>query len=142
LTVLVDTNVLIDLVVDRLPWSAEAKRFFDVASKRGVRVLVTAVALPTLFYIVRRLAGQDLAFDAVDRTLAGAEVVTVDRAIILAARAMPGRDFEDNIQIACAVASSADAIVTRDAQHFGASPVAAKTPQELLAAFATTKPAP
>ena len=47
-----------------------------------------------------------------------------------------GIDFEDNLQIACAVEAKLDAIVTRNAKDFVASPVLVLTPAELLAQLA------
>ncbi len=46
---------------------------------------------------------------------------------------MTGADFEDNLQIACAVEARLDAIVTRDTKGFAGSPVPALSPAELLA---------
>jgi hypothetical protein len=46
---------------------------------------------------------------------------------------LPGNDFEDNVQIACAVIAGLDAIVTRDPKGFAGSPVLVLTPAELLA---------
>jgi hypothetical protein len=45
----------------------------------------------------------------------------------------PGSDFEDNLQIACAVKAGLDAIVTRNPKDFADSPVPVLTPAELLA---------
>lgn len=46
------------------------------------------------------------------------ETLPVDDALLRLARALPGNDFEDNVQIACAQASGLDLIVTRDAAGF------------------------
>jgi predicted nucleic acid-binding protein len=134
-TFLADVNVLIDLAVDRQPRAADAKRLFDAAAARGLTVYVAATTLPTLFYLVKRLVDEPTALAAVDRTRAGSEIAPVTRSTILAARGMPGRDFEDNIQIACAVEAGVDLIVTRDPADFAHSPVTAISPSALLATF-------
>ena len=46
---------------------------------------------------------------------------------------MPGSDFEDNLQTACAMEAGLDAIVTRDLKGFIGSTVAPMTPADLLA---------
>ena len=48
----------------------------------------------------------------------------------------PGSDFEDNLQIACEVEATLDAIVTRNPKDFVRSPVLILTPAELLALLA------
>jgi predicted nucleic acid-binding protein len=57
----------------------------------------------------------------------------VDRVALEAAHAMTGSDFEDNLQIACAVQAGADAIVTRDAQGFRGAPLPVLAPADLMA---------
>jgi hypothetical protein len=61
------------------------------------------------------------------------EIVPVDRTALEMATTLPGSDFEDNLQIACAVQACLDAIVTRNPQDFAGSPVPVLTPAELLA---------
>jgi hypothetical protein len=48
------------------------------------------------------------------------------------ARTYPGQDFEDNLQIACAVLYNLDGIVTRDQTGFTASPIPVFTPTAVL----------
>jgi hypothetical protein len=45
---------------------------------------------------------------------------------------MPGDDFEDNLQMACASLTKLDAIVTRNKDDFEGSPVPVFTPAEAL----------
>lgn len=59
-------------------------------------------------------------------------VLAVDRTTILQADALPGSDFEDNIQIAAATNAALTAIVTRDPAGFTASPIPVWGPAELL----------
>ncbi len=46
---------------------------------------------------------------------------------------MPGKDFEDNLQIATAVTDFIHGIVTRNPNDFAASPVRVYSPADLLA---------
>lgn len=137
MTFLADVNVLVDLALDRQPCSADAKNLFDASAAGGHTVYLAATTLPTLFYIVQKASDTAAAFAAIDRALAGAAVVEVSRATLLAARAMPGPDFEDNVQIACAVSDGAEAIVTRNPGDFAASPVRVLSPTQLLAVLST-----
>jgi len=67
---------------------------------------------------------------AVQVCLEAFEIVPVDRAALERAQQLSASDFEDNVQIACAEAGQLDAIVTRDALSFAASPVAILSPAE------------
>jgi hypothetical protein len=45
---------------------------------------------------------------------------------------MSGNDFEDNLQIACAIVNNIDVIVTRDPEGFQESPIRVITASDLL----------
>jgi predicted nucleic acid-binding protein len=117
--VLVDTNVVLDALLRR--------------SKPGVLELaVSAITVANLFYIGRKLVGAAQARQDVRTCLAAFEILPIDRGVLIGADALPGKDFEDNLQIAAAVAAGLDMIITRNVGHFDASPVRVGTPAELL----------
>lgn len=88
---------------------------------------ITATTLTDSLYIARRhTRSVEQAQQAV------AETLTVMRAGLESAFGFGLADFEDAVQIACAVAQGLDAIVTRDTQDFLISPVAVFSVQELL----------
>jgi predicted nucleic acid-binding protein len=57
---------------------------------------------------------------------------SVDRYALELAHGMPGMDFEDNLQIACADVAGLDAIITRNPDDFQISPVPVLTPTQML----------
>ena len=58
------------------------------------------------------------------------------RELLDAAERWRGIDFEDNLQIACAIEARLEAIVTRNSGDFAGAPVPILTPAELLALLA------
>jgi predicted nucleic acid-binding protein len=133
MTVLLDLNVVLDVLLRRDPWRAEAEVIWDANHDGRIDAMICAASVPTLFYVVRKQTDLGRARLAVTTCLASLAVATVDRAALDAAALGPGSDFEDNLQIACAVLSRVDAIVTRDPAGFAGSPVPALTPAELIA---------
>ncbi len=93
---------------------------------------VTTLSIANLFYIGRRLVGTQQARSDVRTCLNTLQILAVDRQALIDADALAGLDFEDNIQIAAAVATSLDAIVTRDLSGFSHAPLAVWSPSELL----------
>lgn len=68
-----------------------------------------------IHYVVRRQTKSDeTAMTAVTRLLALMEICPVDRGVLQQAIALRLSDFEDAVQVACAIALGLDAIVTRD----------------------------
>jgi predicted nucleic acid-binding protein len=130
---LLDINVVLDVFLARAPWVADSAVVL-AANQRGEFVgHLSAASIPTIFYIVRRNADLAKALRVVTECLASFDIVPVDRKALELAHSMPGSDFEDNLQIACAVEAGLDAIVTRDLKGFAGSTVAVLTPAELLA---------
>jgi predicted nucleic acid-binding protein len=133
MTVLLDLNVVLDTLLEREPWRAEADEIWNANRDGRVDAWMSAAALPTLFYVMRKQADLSLAHVAVSNCLRSLEIVPVNRATLEMATTFTGSDFEDNLHIACAVEARLDAIVTRDPKGFAGSPVLVLSPAELLA---------
>lgn len=129
---LIDTNVALDWLLDRKPWSDEAKPLWDARGAGRVVCYLPASVLTDIFYIVRRHANIPTAFSALDRTFIAFGLFVVDAPLLLQARALPGNDFEDNVQIACAVNAALDLIVTRNPIDFRHSPVRVIEPPQII----------
>ena len=136
--VLLDINVLLDGFLDRTPWATDAVAIFNAQAEGKIEAFVSAASLPTVFYLVRQSFGIHGAKAAICECLNLFSILTVDQATAEAAFALPGSDFEDNLQIACAVQAGLDLIITRDPRGFAASPIPAVAPADLLALIART----
>ena len=101
--VLLDINVLLDVYLNRAEFVADSVEVLRAHREARLDVLLSAVSLPTIFYVVRRHAGIDRARLAVAESLVSFEIVPVGRSTLETARTFPGPDFEDNLQVACAV---------------------------------------
>ena len=138
---LLDTNVILDLLLNRPPWAADAAALWDAHRNGHIRVWIAAFAVPTIFYVVRKQAGLAAARAAVHACLTTLDVEATDQAALLSAHGFGGSDFEDDLQIACAVQASVDAIVSRDPKGFANCPIRVMTPADAVAAL-PAPPAP
>ncbi len=130
--VLLDTNVILDAMLQRPPWHVEANAILQAAGQGQVICAATPLSLATVFYLGRRVVGTAQACADVRNYLRGFDILPIDKQTLHDADALPGSDFEDNIQIAVAVAAAVDAIVTRNVGDFSHASVPAWTPAELL----------
>jgi predicted nucleic acid-binding protein len=130
LRALVDTNVMVDLLLTREPWFSQAKAMWDARDAGQLECSVPGSALTDLYYICRNptVLGPAAAKLAIEMVLQRFEILTIDRTVLQSALLLPGLDFEDNVQIACAVANRVDVIVTRDPVDFRHSPITAIEP--------------
>jgi predicted nucleic acid-binding protein len=130
--VLLDTNVVLDVLYDRAPWVAEARSIWQAVDDGRILAYLAATTLTNIFYVGRQLSGLQSAHEAVQTCLEAFEICTIDRPTLERALGLNGSDFEDNVQIACAVSYGIDAIITRDAKGFKDSPVPVLTPTQAL----------
>lgn len=132
LRALVDTNVVLDQLLQREPWYTAARPFWQARDDGRLVAYLPASAVTDIFYIGRRHAGLILARQAVERCLREFGLLPVYRAVLEAALALPGSDVEDNVQIACAQLAGLDLIVTRDAAGFRHAPIPTVEPAAVI----------
>lgn len=133
LRALIDTNVVLDWLLDRKPWSDEAQPLWSARDSGRVIAYLPASVVTDIFYIVRRQADIPTAFAAIDRVFAAFGLFMVDTSLLQQARTLPGNDFEDNVQIACATNARLDLIITRNPADFRSSPITVIQPSQSTA---------
>lgn len=129
--VLLDTNILLDILLQRQPWLADAQVIEQASLSGRLETCVTSTSVTDLFYIGRRLAGKELARRGVQMCIDQMTILRVDAGTITRAQGFDQRDFEDAVQIVSALEADVDAIVTRDTSGFRDSPVTVLSPQQL-----------
>lgn len=129
---LVDTNVILDVLLNRLPWVNDAKEIWLACDQGNAVGYVPASALTDIFYIARRATDLTKAHQAVRVCLDAFIICPVDRQTLEYAYSLPGNDFEDNLQVACAILAELDYILTRDPAGVASSPLPALSPSEWL----------
>jgi len=129
--VLIDTNVVLDVLLDREPFVEDAAAIWQAVEDQTIQGYVAATTLTNIYYIAHKLKGAAIARLAVSEILTVMRVCAVDDATLRAALALPLTDYEDAVQVACALAADVDAIVTRDADGFIPSPVQVIAPADL-----------
>ena len=130
--ILIDTDVLIDVALDRKPFSDPASELIDRLQTGPQRAFVAWHTLSDFYYLVApaRSGADARAFiTELIRFVAVAECGT--NAVSYAAR-LRMADFEDAMQVAAARACGALCIVTRNIVDYERSPIRAVTPQEAL----------
>lgn len=138
---LLDTNVVLDLLLERERWFDQASALLDAIEAGRVESFLTATSLTTIAYFARKERSAEEARRLVRICLDQFSLIDVDRKVVEDAYQLAGRDFEDDIQIACAIRHSLDAIVTRDeGGGFDASPVRVFRPEALTTYLKTHAP--
>jgi predicted nucleic acid-binding protein len=130
---LIDTNVLLDVVLEREPWVEDATALLDAIAKGRAAGYVAGHAVTTLYYVVERSRHRTVAATAVSDLLQLVTVVPLSNADFQRALGLGLRDFEDACQVAACLEVGADNLVTRNPKDFKGAPVTLRSAGEVLA---------
>jgi predicted nucleic acid-binding protein len=130
--ILIDTNIVLDLLLERDPFVEDAINLFDQIERGNLAGYITATTITNIFYIIRKTEGREVALAAINRLLIGLQLCAVDRQTVETALSLGLKDFEDSIQLACATLNQLDGIITRDRKDFIGSSLPIYAPTEIL----------
>ena len=129
---LIDTDVLIDVALDRQPFSDAASELLDRLQTGPKRAFVAWHSLSNFYYLVTPAGGGSEARDFITELIRFVAVADCGTDAIAFAARLGMADFEDAMQVAAAHACGARFVVTRNARDFRRSPIPAITPHEAL----------
>lgn len=130
--ILIDTNIIVDVALDREPFCAESDRILTFVEEAEIQGYISASTFSDLYYIIRRDRGRDWTLDFLRQLATFCQVATVDNSVISMALTCNFKDFEDAIQYSTAVLNRIDAIVTRNPRDFPVTTPRIVTPNQLI----------
>ena len=130
---LLDTNVVLDLLVQREPWSREAMLIKGMALLGDAEVWVPAKSYTDVFYIMRKAFDPGQIQDLILNLGGAFHLCSLEESDVFAACERKWDDLEDCLVALCAQKVKADYLITRDSHGFQKSPVAALSPESFLA---------
>ena len=137
--VLFDTDVLIDVLLDREPHAVSAADLLSRVERGEIQGFACANSFTIIFYLARKAVGRDHAGSHISLLLSILEVAPVNRAVLEEAKRSSVRDFEDAVVVESAGQVEANCIVTRNARDFAKSPVPAHSQASLAALLDTVR---
>ena len=129
----IDTNIVIDFIADRKPFSKSAVSLFDYSEKGKVRIFISSLSYSHIYYVVKKAVGHKEMIEILRDLESISETVDVTKAIIKSALSSDFKDFEDAIQFYTAISNKKiTAIVTRDTKGFKSGDLTVMTPEEAV----------
>jgi len=133
MNVLFDTNVCLDALLKREPYSADAIQLLALSETGVISGYVSASAVTDIHYISGRLLkDKALATQIVKSVLSMVDVAVVDGDCIYSALALDWDDFEDAVQYVVAENLEADYFITRNTKDFAPGAIPVLTPMQFL----------
>lgn len=134
----VDTNVIIDFIADRKPFSEAAAKLFDYSEKGRIKILVSSLSYSNIYYVVKRVTSHKEMIKLLRELESMTETIDVTKSIIKSSLYSEFKDFEDAIQYYTAASNKkTSAIVTRDTKGFKNGDIAILTPEEAVGLIET-----
>ena|SRR3989338_5498781 len=116
--VFLDTNILLDVFLEREPFCLPAQKIWVLSEKKKIKAAISALSVSHVYFIIQKLSSRDKAGLAVIALLKMFKILEVNSQIIRKAHQSHFPDFEDAIQYFCALKFRSQAIVTRDPDGF------------------------
>lgn len=129
--IFLDTNIVIDFLADRKPFSLDAARLFNFSVLGKVKLYISAVSYNNIYYILRQSLSNSETIKLLEELSEMAEIADVTKSVIKKSLKTDFKDFEDAIQYYCALnLNKIDFIVTRDTKDFKKSTISIMTATE------------
>lgn len=129
--ILLDTNIILDVLMDRLPHSEAATELFSRVENGTVTGCLCGTTITTIFYLAAKTLGTSRAQQEIRKLIQLFEVAPVNRHVLEAALALNYHDFEDAVIYEAACQVGADVIVTRNQQDFKKSRLPVHSAEEM-----------
>lgn len=131
--VLVDTNVLLDFLCKRDPFSADAEKVFLLGVKHQIDIYICGLSFVNAIYTARKYGvPTEDCIKSLKGLLTFCSVSDINHDILLSAFNSGWKDTEDAVQFMSGQASSVECVITRDKKGFKESTCPIYSPEEFL----------
>jgi predicted nucleic acid-binding protein len=116
--ILIDLNILLDVLQKREPFYNVSANLLAAVETGRVGGYIAAHSITTLFYLIRKDRGMADAKAVITNLLQFLKVAPVDHVTIEQALILDYPDFEDAVQMMCAVQCRMNCLVTRNVKDY------------------------
>jgi len=129
--ILFDTNVVLDVMLDREPFSELATKLFSKVEKKELKGFLGATTITTIYYLASKVAGKKKADQEISKLLSLFQIAPVNKSVLDEAIKSRFSDFEDSVLHEAAKQIGVHGIVTRNPKDFKKATLSIYSPEEL-----------
>jgi predicted nucleic acid-binding protein len=131
--VLIDTDVILDFLFDRKPFSDNAAQILSLCESKVITGFITSVIISNVYYLLRQTASHEKVVEKLIQLTSITEVLITDKTVIIKALNSSFKDFEDALQnFSAEFSGDIDLIITRNIKDFKNSSLAILTPENYI----------
>jgi predicted nucleic acid-binding protein len=129
----IDTDVIIDFLIDRKPHSGEAAIIFTLIDQKKLKGYASSLTFSNLYYVLRKIELHKKVLTKLDSISKMLTILNVCEQNIRDAIESGFPDFEDNILYFCALdCKKVEVIITRNTKDYRNSSLPVMTPGDYL----------
>ena len=137
--VFIDTDVIVDFLTVRKPFSLESAKIFSLIDQKKIKGCVSSLSFSNLYYVLRKFGTHKKVISSLQKFSALVYILKVDSDTIKSALTSDFKDFEDSIQyFAARENKKVDCIITRNVKDYKDSSLPVMTPETFLVTFEYT----
>ena len=130
--IFVDTNILLDVLLEREGFYYDAPKIWASAEVGTIDAYIAAISVNNVHYVIKRMKSETTAMIAVRIILRIFKVVPVDADILSCAADFHDKDYEDDVQLQCALKANCSQLFTRNPTHYDSSLMAIVPPSSFV----------
>lgn len=135
MNVLFDTNVLLDVLLERHPFFETSSQIVGLAEQGKIDGWICGTTVTTIFYLLAKPLSRAKAEKNIRKLLKIFHVSNINRVVLEDALTGGFKDYEDGVLYQSAVHAKLEAIVTRNQKDFKESDLPVYSPSEFLNAI-------
>jgi predicted nucleic acid-binding protein len=132
MTVLIDTDILLDIALKREPFFSYSSQIIEMCENNTLIGYLAWHTLSNFYYLVGSEEYKKYTREFISDLLQFTKVAPTNTESAKRALSMKISDFEDALQISAAISCNADYIITRNVKHYKKSQVPALTPDNFI----------
>lgn len=133
--IFLDTNVILDLLGERVPFFDSIAKVATLADQKKLAIIVSPLSFTTIDYVLNKYESSKSVLNKLRKFKIICEVCEVNEETIDKALNTNFKDFEDAVQYFTALQSNCSIIITRNGKDFKNSTIPIMTAEEYLSSI-------
>jgi len=131
LKVLFDTNIVLDVLLDRKQFVELSASLVSLVETKGIGGYLCATSLTTIDYLITKTHNRKIAKASIQKLLSIFKIAKVDQEVLLLSVESKFTDFEDAVQYYSGKKVEVNSIVTRNINDYKKASYPVYSPNEL-----------
>ncbi|MBE2256745.1 MAG: PIN domain-containing protein [Ignavibacteria bacterium] len=133
--IFIDTDVLLDLLLERSPFFESIAKIITLAIENKVKLYTSSLSIVNSNYILSKYKNAENSKSILNSFLIYLELVKLDEELIIKGLNSDFKDFEDSLQHFSALDSKCEYLLTRNIRDFKKSKIPVFTPDEFISIY-------